>query len=184
MADSEHEGDDGRLARLEARAALSELVTYYCNAVDDRDFDTLLSLFADGAGFRHVAAPAGSATTGKEAIRRFFERRFETAPGPTLHVVHSQIVKFVDPEHARGLVTGRTETAAAGTCEISALRYFDTYVVEDGKWKIAERAWGYVYRVGVDAMGAAFGSEQGPYLTTGAAPSDMAVMLRSVRRWV
>ena len=46
-------GDEARVARIEARQAIQDLVVRYGMAVDDRDMDTVGALFTEDAVFRH-----------------------------------------------------------------------------------------------------------------------------------
>ena len=53
--------------RVDDRQQLSELISRYGIAVDDRDFDTLSSLFAPDAQFQHVK--------GRDAVIAFYKIR-------------------------------------------------------------------------------------------------------------
>ncbi len=53
--------------RVDDRQQLSELISRYGIAVDDRDFDTLASLFAPDVQFQHVQ--------GRDAVIAFYKMR-------------------------------------------------------------------------------------------------------------
>ena len=61
-----------RVERLEAREAIRTLVADYSMAVDDRDVDTIGTLFAENGIFGHAD---GSAVMEKQAIVDFYNGR-------------------------------------------------------------------------------------------------------------
>ena len=121
-----------RIARIEAREAIRELVFDYSIAVDDRDFDRIEEIFCDDATFGH--ADGRDTTVGREAIVDFYRMRTGLM-GPTYHYPHSHRIDFDDDDHATGTVLAHAELALEGTTYQVGLRYADTYRREDGAWQ-------------------------------------------------
>lgn len=133
-----------RLARLEARHEISELVTRYAIACDERDLDLLASLFTKDAVFD---TPNGSmrAET-REGISAMFEQVLAVR-GPGFHWTHDHIIRFTGDDRAAGTIFGHAETTPNGNHSLAALKYEDEYRIEDGAWRIAHRAIRFFYYV-------------------------------------
>src|SRR4051794_18139852 len=82
-----------RVARLEARAALHELVARYAHAVDDRDEAALVSMYTPDAVFISI----GGTTIGPEAIAAYLRQRAEMN-GATVHTPDTQVLSWESPE--------------------------------------------------------------------------------------
>ena len=133
---------ESRIARIEAREAIRELVFDYSVAVDDRDYDRIGEIFCDDATFAH--ADGRDATEGRDAIVDFY--RYRTGlMGPTYHYPHSHRIDFDDGDHATGTVLAHAELALEGTTYQVGLRYADTYRRQDGTWRFGSRTVCFLY---------------------------------------
>jgi hypothetical protein len=123
-----------RVARLEARFALQDLVANYFLRVDARTYDTLADLFtADG-----TFAFADMKASGRDGLLEFWKRRIANYEF-TYHYLHSHVVTELGDDTAAGIVTGHAEHGIDGTCVLAALRYDDQYLCENGVWRIRVR---------------------------------------------
>src|SRR5580658_3537471 len=111
---------DARLRRLADRIEIGELVSRYTIAVDDRDYDLILSYFtSDGVLSRPPWGASGIAE---------LNHAYRAALGRydwTFHSVHAHAVDFVDDDTASGFVTCHAEHALDGQVVLAALRYRD-----------------------------------------------------------
>ena len=131
-----------RIARIEAREAIRELVFDYSTAVDDRDYDRIGEIFCDDATFAH--ADGRDATEGRDAIVDFY--RYRTGlMGPTYHYPHSHRIDFDDDDNATGTVLAHAELALEGTTYQVGLRYADTYRRRNGAWLFGSRTVCFLY---------------------------------------
>jgi hypothetical protein len=135
---------EARIRRLEDRQELSDLVGRYETALDDFDIDALVECFTSDGAF-HVAAGAGADlgddpdARGRENLRAHYLKRM-TNHGPTLHYHHSQFAEFQSEDSATGVVMSHAELCSNGHAVIMALRYYDKYRREDGRWRFEDRA--------------------------------------------
>lgn len=131
-----------RLRRLEDRQEIADLVVRYGFLVDDHDLDGVVGLFAPDATLRtHAGMVKGD---GREGVADYFRQRFEVL-GPTNHFVHGHVVDFSDDDHATGTVSSHAEVWRDGAPMLTAMRYLDTYVRENGHWLFADRVQSYLY---------------------------------------
>jgi uncharacterized protein (TIGR02246 family) len=128
---------EARLARLEDRDELHDLVAAYGAAVDDRDLERVGDLFTADAVFESGADRSEEAR-GRAGVIDFF-RRTLMPHGPTYHYGHGQVVTFDGPDSARGVVPAHAEMAMRGETYWIAMRYRYRYVREGGRWRVAER---------------------------------------------
>jgi len=128
------ESFERRLARLEARAEIAELLARYAFLLDDHEFEAVGELFAPQARF----GSPGSTHVGREAIVANYRALAEVYP-VTLHEARGFVLEFRDDEHARGEVLGFSEQASARHTVITSFRYDDEYVRLDGRWRFASR---------------------------------------------
>lgn len=127
-------GLEARIARLEARAQIHDLLVRYTLHIDDHEFDALGALFAPTALF----GSPGSTHVGREAIVANYRRLGDVYP-ITLHEARGSLVEFDDDEHASGRVIGFSEQANDQHTVITSFRYRDKYVRLDGQWLFASR---------------------------------------------
>lgn len=123
-----------RIALLEDRAELQELVAVYGRLIDDRDVAGLAELYTSDAVFDSTAGPV----SGREAVLDYYRGQLDRY-GMTYHYPHSHTITFTGPDSATGVVSAHAELAIGDTPILIALRYLDTYRREDGRWKFRER---------------------------------------------
>ena len=128
------ESVERRIARLEARAEIAELLARYAFLIDDHEFEALGELFAPDARF----GSPGSTHAGREAIVANYRALGEVYP-ITLHEARGFVLEFLDDDHARGEVLGFSEQASDRNTVVTSFRYADEYVRLDGRWRFASR---------------------------------------------
>jgi ketosteroid isomerase-like protein len=133
-----------RVERLEARNAISELVTAYAVACDEHDLARLETLFTDDICFESASGVLRS--EGKEAVMAMFARVLATR-GPGYHWTHDHVIT-IDPgdeDCASGSILSHAETTPDGKPSLAAMRYADRYVRVGGKWKFRSRKLSFFY---------------------------------------
>jgi len=125
-----------RLAALEAELAIPELAARYAAAVDGRDLNALVQLFAEDVD-------CGTWGVGRAALHAFYA---EVLQGfyRSIHHLGGQTIEIVDAEHARGEVYCRAEHEVAGRWIVALMCYHDDYERRDGDWFFRKRrpfAW-------------------------------------------
>lgn len=128
------DGLEERLARVESRLALQELLGRYALAVDDHDLVALGACFTQDAVFGSPNTTSSSRAEILEAFRGRFARY-----GATRHVPHFQVLHELDSSTARGTVVGYAETATAEDTLVTAFRYDDDYVRDRDRWRFRRR---------------------------------------------
>jgi uncharacterized protein (TIGR02246 family) len=140
-----------RLLRIEDRQAISDLISAYTFAIDNRDLDWGVDLFTEDGCFR--SADGVMNATGREAIAEQYRGRF-AALGFNLHVTHDQLVRFTSEDEATGLVSCHAEVVRNGETMITAMRYHDSYRrCADGQWRFADRCIHFFYYLPVADYG-------------------------------
>jgi hypothetical protein len=123
-----------RVARLEARYELSDLVARYCHMIDARDYAGASELFEPDASF----IVPDERTTGRDAVRDFLQKQLERYEF-TYHYVHSQVIDAIDEDRAHGVVDAHAEHGEDGTCVLAGIRYLDVYRRSESGWRFQER---------------------------------------------
>lgn len=139
---------EARIARLEARAEISELASRYAIACDEHDIPHLESLFTENAVFD---SPNGAMRAeGRTEVISMFRRVLATR-GPGYHWTHDHIIRFDRGSEtaASGLLLSHAETTPGGTQSLSAMKYDDEYLLEGGSWRFARRTISFLYYVPV-----------------------------------
>jgi ketosteroid isomerase-like protein len=133
-----------RIARLEARVAIRELVARYCFTIDARDVAGIGECFTRSASFRSIDGVMNA--TGRDAVVAQFHGRFAVL-GPSNHFTHDHLIAFddTDPAHATGIVNSHAELVRDGNAMLASLRYHDEYRFEEGYWRFQERALAFFY---------------------------------------
>lgn len=134
-----------RVAALEARMEISDLIARYGPAVDDREYETLASLYSSDGVFDTV----GGRLTGRAAVIDYYRQRGD-AYGATYHYPHSVEIHLDEPTgdefvSASGIVCAHAELSIDGVTHLIALRYHDSYRHEDGAWRFYERVVKLLY---------------------------------------
>lgn len=135
---------EARLEWMETRAELTELVTRYGKAIDERDIRGLAALFtADGRLYSRDRQLDAQGTAG---ILRVYKGVFDSL-GPSFHWHHGHIIARdpSDPNRAHGELMAHSETFRKGEQYLAALRYKDIYHREDGAWKFEDRELSFLY---------------------------------------
>ncbi len=147
-----------RIDRLEARAAIGELVSAYAVACDEHDMPRLMSLFTEDATFDSPSKLM--VAQGRQAIADLFVTLFQIR-GPAFHWTHDRFVQFndADSNRATGLVLSHAETTPNGVVSIAAMRYDDVYRRVAGRWLFAKRTINFLYYVPVNEFPNALNSK-------------------------
>lgn len=135
-----------RIARLEARSEIRELIARYCFTIDARDIPGIGACFTRDGVFRSIDGVMNA--KGRQAVVDQFHGRFAVL-GPSNHFTHDQTLEFADhePDCATGVVNAHAEVVRNGQALLTSLRYHDRYRVEDGCWRFAERSLEFFYYV-------------------------------------
>ena len=120
------------LERVVARDEIRQLACLYADAVDRRDIDLMVSLFAPDAVF-------GAYGAGPEACRRLSEESLAQV-GVAVLMVANHLIDFEDAAHAFGSVWchAHVDDRREGFIE-QLIKYDDRYVLTDGRWRFARR---------------------------------------------
>ena len=129
--------------RIEDRQQLAELLSRYGTAVDDRDFDTIGSLFAPDAQFHGV--------NGRQQIVDFIRARSSTFSTSSHHALTCHF-DFLPGERASGVVNAHAELCIGGKTVRLALRYLDLYARFDQRWVFQQRVLKFRYVLPFDAV--------------------------------
>ncbi len=129
----EPQGVEERLDRMESLASIQQLPVRYALALDSRDMDSLVALFAPDVR-------VGREQSGREALKGWFTETMG-AMRTSIHLVANHIVDFDDADHAHGVVYchDELEWPDRGEWEQGKLQYWDSYVRVDGEWCFARR---------------------------------------------
>ena len=120
-----------RLDRLQSSLAISQLPSRYAMALDARDLDALVAVFV-------ADVDAGSEGTGRDALKRWFDRvlrRFYRS----IHLVCGHQFDFIDDDNATGSVYCRAEHEDGDGWYVITMRYDDVYARRDGEWCFVRR---------------------------------------------
>ena len=140
------------LARLVAHEEIRQLVARYAVAVDARDLDTLVSLFADDV-------QVGRDRRGRAALRVFFDESLRDVTVTILNT-GTHVIDIVDDGHATGIVYCRGEVQLGDRWIVQAIQYRDAYERRDGHWYFTRRRhllW-HAREVGSSPVGLAAGT--------------------------
>ena len=122
-----------RLERVEAQLAIQQLPARYAVAVDSRNLDELVELFA-------VDVDCGRWGTGREALKRYYASPKVLAGFyRSVHLICGQTIERVDADHATGTVYCRAGHEDRGHWVEMAICYFDRYVRSGGRWCFERR---------------------------------------------
>jgi ketosteroid isomerase-like protein len=126
-----------RLAALEDRAAIADLVAAYALHAAAAEYDALADLFTVDGIFQAVGNPVA----GREVLRGFFSKSL--IPGKAVPIIGGLLVE-VDGDDATAaclMATTYHEGKAGGFCG----RYDDRIRREDGRWKFASRRYSFYH---------------------------------------
>lgn len=128
----------GRVARLEARVDVEELLARYCWALDTRDEDAFLEEFTSDVEFRRT--DDGSLGRGSRALWGYIIDILGPM-GPTLHVTTANLLVEVSGELVSSRHLGLAEHSVGDELVVAALSYHHDYRRgSDGRLRISRRA--------------------------------------------
>src|SRR5207249_3740906 len=94
-----------------------------------------------------------------KAIRDYFREPWQRKAGWSFHFTHTQLVDFLNEDHAVGCVTAYLEQAH-DQLMVAANRYFDHYVREDGRWRFRRREVKILYLMPLSDLPQFFNDER------------------------
>ncbi|MCP5365659.1 MAG: nuclear transport factor 2 family protein [Hyphomicrobiales bacterium] len=126
---------------LLAERACQRLMLEYCECVDTRQFDRLVSLFGREGILNRIDT---GEIKGHAAITEFFDK---LTTDPLIHAATNLLVTVTGPETAEAVsyvtVYRSYRQNATGQPKLEApyvvAKYVDKFIVEDGEWKIGYR---------------------------------------------
>lgn len=133
---------------LTAERACERLMIEYCECVDTRNFQKLVTLFSRDGVLRR---PDGE-FNGQAAIAAFFDK---LTTDPLVHVCSNMLIDLDGPQSGKATsyvtVFRSYGKNADGLPKLEApyvvAKYLDRFTVEDGQWKIAVRDTIFVAKV-------------------------------------
>jgi ketosteroid isomerase-like protein len=133
-----------RIARLEARTEIRELVARYCFTIDERDIEGIAECFTRDGAFRSLDGVMNA--VGRDAVVEQFHGRFAVL-GPSNHFTHDHIITFDDEDssHATGIVNSHAEVVRNNEPMWASLRYHDDYRFEENRWRFQARVLSFFY---------------------------------------
>jgi uncharacterized protein (TIGR02246 family) len=124
-----------RVARLEAEAAIRKLLARYCKAVDERDLETIKTLFTEDA---YVKVIPWSEHRGKQAVVDFFAGYFVSGWQEPRHYITNQIID-VNGSEATAFSYLFETVAKNGESVVGCGTYADRLRCTDGVWRFQEK---------------------------------------------
>jgi hypothetical protein len=122
---------EARLARLEAREEIRQLVARYALALDSRNVTDMVNLFVEDVA-------TGDGRTGREALAEWFDPILRPY-GITFHFIGNHVIDLIDEDHAEGQVYCRPEHEVGDLWVVMPLIYRDRYERRDGRWYFRSR---------------------------------------------
>lgn len=123
---------EARLAALEAREAIRQLVARYALALDSRNVADLADLFVSDVR-------TADGRQGRGALAEWFDgilRPYTT----TFHLIGGHVIDLVDADHATGVLYCRPEHEVGDQWIVMPVQYWDRYAREDGRWYFRSRS--------------------------------------------
>lgn len=131
-----------RLARVESLEAIRELDARYCRALDDGDWDTLVSLFTDDGEFVGLSRACGPGE-----LRTFFAGLADAGLTAFWHHVTNLEITLDSPDFARARSFLWQPCVQDGVPHIAAGRYTDTLRRVDSCWRYVSKRVSFDYFV-------------------------------------
>lgn len=145
---------ESELRALKARLDIKDLIHRYALAVDMKDVDELVSLYAPDGVFERIQ----KTIQGHADLREFYAGMVSRYH-PTRHLPSVHVIKEWGPASASGIQTGTAELGEHGELRRAAYRFHDQYVERDGVWLFARRSLRYMYVVEYSDLNDVFQSE-------------------------
>ncbi|WP_341862035.1 nuclear transport factor 2 family protein [Gymnodinialimonas sp. 57CJ19] len=138
MTDTDLNDIRARLDRIEAREEIRQLPSKYALALDMRDMDALVGLFPEDVR-------AGGGKVGRGALKAWFTQTLSQQFTGTSHHVGNQIIEFLDPDTAVGIVYSKNEHETGDEWVIMQMMYHDRYERIGERWYFRSRQPLYWY---------------------------------------
>lgn len=132
-------------ARVQARAALSELKARYCRTLDCKQWQAYAGVFAPDGCSQFGPDPEEGSVTGREAIIELMEKQLKKAS--TVHHVHPAEFRFHDNGEVTALWPMDDRVANPGFVLEGSGYYEERYRQIDGDWYIQHMR---IHRLRVD----------------------------------
>ena len=128
-----------RVAQLEGRAAIRDLVSNYCHGFDKRDYPLFLSIWWPDCEW-DIGPPFGR-YEGHEGIHKAIHEVLWPAWGESHHLTTNLCINFLDATNATSICDVDCVGTLAGDTEsqIVGASYEDTLQCRGGVWKIEKR---------------------------------------------
>ena len=127
-----------RVERLEAYEQIRQLPARYALALDMRDMDALVGLFA-------ADVQVGKERSGRAALRDYMDAVLRSPFTGTSHHIGGHVIDLAMPSAAQGVVYSKNEHETGDEWVIMQMMYIDDYVHSDGRWYFARRLPLYWY---------------------------------------
>ena len=127
-----------RVARLEAREEIRDLVARYALALDMRDLDALCGLFPEDVR-------VGRGQSGRAALKAWFDATLRNQFTGTAHVTGNHLIELVGEDRARGVVYSRNEHETGERWIFMTMIYVDDYERIGARWYFRRRLPLYWY---------------------------------------
>lgn len=123
---------EARVAALEAREAIRQLVARYALALDSRNVADLVRLFVPD-----VRTADGE--VGRDALASWFDAILRPYRA-TFHLTGGHVIDLVDADHATGVLYCRPEHEVGDLWIVMPMQYWDRYERHDGEWLFRSRS--------------------------------------------
>ena len=127
-----------RIARLEAQEEIRQLPAKSALALDMRDLDALVGLFAPDVR-------VGRGASGRQALRAYMDTALRAPFTGTSHHIGGHIIDLVSTDRAQGIVYSKNEHETGDQWVAMQMMYADDYVRQDGRWFFERRLPLYWY---------------------------------------
>lgn len=129
-----------RVAELEGRIAIRDLVSDYCHGFDKRDYARFLAIWWPDCVW-DIGPPFGT-FHGHDGIHKAIHEVLWPAWGESHHLTTNLHISFLDRDNATAISdVDCVGTLVAGPdCQMVGATYRDTLQCRDGVWKILKRS--------------------------------------------
>ena len=128
--------DAERIARIEDREAIRDLLATYCYGIAAKDLEAVLSLFTADCRVEVL----GTEYEGETGLRSLYADSLAVDPKP---FVHNHWIEIQDGRSARGKAVFEIRQARDGKPESSVGCYEDEYLKQDGAWRFHRRTFSF-----------------------------------------
>ena len=128
-----------RIAEIESRNAMRDLVSNYCHGFDRRDWDCFIGIWHEDAVWD--IGPLFGEFHGHEGIRKAVQEILYPVWRESHHLTTNLCITFIDDDHAKGI--SNVDCMGANPddeVQMVGATYLDQFERRQGVWKIAHRA--------------------------------------------